>query len=202
MAIGLFKFPNRALRFSTFSCEIHIIVCYFFSYNILKSFISLPSCLWFPSLHIVCLAYIYMSIYLYMLCGTDTSSMELCRVGHMSWVFLRICHMSTCRVHFNIAVFVQHGVYAQLYICRCIYRQTNTHAHHTRTTRARSQTDPLAHAQKKTHIHTRHSCMHSSTHTCSHTDAHTSTHHICTYIVIYINISKFSMRTCIYVFVY
>jgi len=27
---------------------------------------------------------------------------------HMSCVFLRICHVSTCCVHFNIAVFVQH----------------------------------------------------------------------------------------------
>ena len=37
----------------------------------------------------------------------------MCRAP-VSCVFLRICHVSTCRVHFNIAVFVQHRIY--LYI--------------------------------------------------------------------------------------
>ena len=46
------------------------------------------------------------------LCSTNTSTMEPRRVRnmsdtcrtHMSCIFLRICHVSTCRVHFNIAV--------------------------------------------------------------------------------------------------
>jgi len=39
------------------------------------------------------------------LCSTDTSIIESCR---FECAFLRICHMSTCRVYFNIAVPVQH----------------------------------------------------------------------------------------------
>jgi len=51
------------------------------------------------------------------LCSTDTSIMEPCRVRNVSgthvghtyrvW-FLIICHVFTCRVHFNVAMFVQH----------------------------------------------------------------------------------------------
>ena len=47
------------------------------------------------------------------LCNTDTSIMEPCRTRnacrtHVSCVFLRICHVSTCRVHFHIVVSMQH----------------------------------------------------------------------------------------------
>jgi len=46
------------------------------------------------------------------LCSTDALIMEPCCVlnvsdtcrTHMSCVFLRICHMSACRVHFNIVM--------------------------------------------------------------------------------------------------
>jgi len=30
------------------------------------------------------------------------------RVGHVSCIFLKICHMFACRIHFNVAVSVQH----------------------------------------------------------------------------------------------
>ena len=52
------------------------------------------------------------------LCSTDTSIMEPCPVRnvsdtcqtYMSCVFLRIYHMFTCRVHFNVVMSVQHSM--------------------------------------------------------------------------------------------
>ena len=56
----------------------------------------------------------------HMLCSTYTSNMEPCRVRNVSnkcrtrvsCVFLRIRHVSTCCVHFNVASSVQHRTHA------------------------------------------------------------------------------------------
>jgi len=50
-------------------------------------------------------------------CSTDTPIMEPCRVrnvsdthiGHVSCELFRICHVSACRVHFNVVMYVQIG---------------------------------------------------------------------------------------------